>query len=130
MVKTAHLVFENKVFIYVHVCSVVSNFASPQTIACQASLSLGLPSKNTGVGYCFLLQGIFLSQGSSLCLLHWQAILYCWATREDSFYLHVLSTSYVESIFMKGNNRECVKMRVGEIQDKYKTKLFFLNLFA
>ena len=64
MVKTAHLVFENKVFIYVHVCSVVSNFASPQTIACQASLSLGLPSKNTGVGYCFLLQGIFLSQGS------------------------------------------------------------------
>ena len=40
MVRTAHLVFENKVFIYVHVCSVVSNFASPQTIACQDFFSV------------------------------------------------------------------------------------------
>ena len=33
------------------------------------------PSKNTGVGWYFLLQGIFLIQGSNphlLCLLHWQ----------------------------------------------------------
>ena len=32
--------------------------------------------KNTGVGCCFLLQGIFPTQGSNLsllCLLHWQA---------------------------------------------------------
>ena len=29
--------------------------------------------KNTGVGCYFLLQGIFLTQGSNLCLLHWQA---------------------------------------------------------
>ena len=32
--------------------------------------------KNTGVGCCFLLQGIFLTLGSNphlLCLLHWQA---------------------------------------------------------
>ena len=28
--------------------------------------------KNTGVGYHFLLQGIFLIQGSNLHLLHWQ----------------------------------------------------------
>ena len=28
--------------------------------------------KNTGVGCHFLLQGIFLAQGSNLCLLHWQ----------------------------------------------------------
>ena len=34
------------------------------------------PSKNTGVGCYFLLQGIFPTQGSNLCLLHWQAILY------------------------------------------------------
>ena len=27
------------------------------------------PGKNTGVGYCALLQGIFLTQGSNLCLL-------------------------------------------------------------
>ena len=30
------------------------------------------PSKNTGVGCHFLLQGIFLTQGSNLCLLIWQ----------------------------------------------------------
>ena len=34
------------------------------------------PGKNTGVGCCALLQGIFLTQGSNLHLLHllhWQA---------------------------------------------------------
>ena len=31
------------------------------------------PGKNTGVGCNFLLQGIFLNQGSNLRLLHWQA---------------------------------------------------------
>ena len=30
------------------------------------------PGKNTGVGCHFLLQGIFLTQGSSMHLLHWQ----------------------------------------------------------
>ena len=30
------------------------------------------PGKNTGVGCHFLLQGIFLTQGLNLCLLHWQ----------------------------------------------------------
>ena len=31
------------------------------------------PGKNTGVGYHFLLQGIFPTQGSNLRLLYWQA---------------------------------------------------------
>ena len=30
------------------------------------------PGKNTGVGCHFLLQGIFLTQGSNLCFLYWQ----------------------------------------------------------
>ena len=30
------------------------------------------PGKNTGVGCCFLLQRVFLIQGSNLQLLHWQ----------------------------------------------------------
>ena len=45
-----------------------------------------LPSKNIGVGCHFLLQGIFLTQGSNphpLCLLHWQA---------DSLLLHHLGS--------------------------------------
>ena len=36
----------------------------------------GIPGKNTGVGWCALLQGIFSIQGSKprlLCVLHWQA---------------------------------------------------------
>ena len=44
------------------------------------------PGKNTGVGCHFLLQGIFLTQGSNpclLCLLHWQA---------DSLLLHHVET--------------------------------------
>ena len=35
------------------------------------------PGKNTGVGCHSLLQGIFLTQGSNLCLLHCRWILYC-----------------------------------------------------
>ena len=34
------------------------------------------PAKNTGVGCHFLLQGIFPTQGSNLCLLHFRQILY------------------------------------------------------
>ena len=58
---------------------------SPWTAAQQAPLSIGFPRKTTGVGCHFLLQGIFLTQGSNLCflsLLHCRWILYHWATRE------------------------------------------------
>ena len=34
---------------------------------------ISFPGKNTGVGFHFLLQGIFLTQGSNPHLLHWQA---------------------------------------------------------
>ena len=40
------------------------------------------PSKNTGMGYLFLLQGIFQTQGSNLGLLHYRQILYHWATKK------------------------------------------------
>ena len=72
------------------VCSVVSSsFLTPWTIACQPPLSMGLSSKNIGVGYHFLLQGIFPTQESNPCLLrllHWQAILHHWATWEALIY--------------------------------------------
>ena len=42
-------------------------------VAHQAPLSMRFPSKSTGVGCHFLLQGIFPTQGSNLPLLHWQA---------------------------------------------------------
>ena len=54
-------------------CSVVSDsFMTPWTVAYQAPLSVGFPSKNTGVGCHFLLQEIFPTQGSNSHLLH------CW----------------------------------------------------
>ena len=56
--------------------SVMSHFVTPWTVALQVPLSIGLSKQNTGVGCHFLLQGIFLTQGSNLHLLdfqHWQA---------------------------------------------------------
>ena len=37
----------------------------------------GISQEKTGVGCRFLLQGIFLTQGSNLCLLHCRQILCC-----------------------------------------------------
>ena len=48
-------------------------FVAPWTVAHQAPLSMGFSSKNTGVGCHFLLHAIFLTQGSNLRLLYWQA---------------------------------------------------------
>ena len=44
------------------------SFATPWT-----PVSMEFPGRNTGVGCHLLPQGIFLTQGSNPCLLHWQA---------------------------------------------------------
>ena len=53
--------------------SVMSDSATPWTVAFQAPLSVDSPGKNTGVGCHFLLQGIFPTQGLNSSLLLWQA---------------------------------------------------------
>ena len=58
-------------------CCLVLNhvrlFATPWTVTHQALCPRDSPGKNTGVAGChFLLQGIFPTQGSNLCLLPWQ----------------------------------------------------------
>ena len=54
--------------------SLMSNyFVTPWTVAHQALCPWDFPGKNTGVSCHFLLQGIFLTQGSNSGLLHWQA---------------------------------------------------------
>ena len=67
------------------VCCVLSCFSSaqplaiPWTAAHQPPLSKGFSRKNSGVGHHALLQGIFLTQGSSpclLCLLNWQIFFF------------------------------------------------------
>ena len=60
-------------------------FETLRTVTHQVPLSLGFPSKNTGVGCHFLLQENFPTQGSNLCLLcllHCRRILYPCTTRE------------------------------------------------
>ena len=56
-------------------CLVVSNSSQPHRLLCPWAF----PGKNTGVGCHFLLQGIFLTQGSNpsnLCVLHCRQIIY------------------------------------------------------
>ena len=64
--------------------SVGSESETPWTVAHQAPLSIGFPGKNTGVGCQLLVQGIFPTQGSNLCLPHCRRILYRWATRKPN----------------------------------------------
>ena len=46
---------------------------TPWTVAWRLLCLWDFPDKNIGVGFQFLFQGIFMTQGSNLGLLHWQA---------------------------------------------------------
>ena len=65
----------DSVFLFVGVQSLscVQLFMTPWTVAWRLLCLWDLPDKNTGVDFQFLFQGIFLTQGSNLVLLHWQA---------------------------------------------------------
>ena len=63
--------------LFIFVCmlssSVVSNSLRPHRLQPTRLLCpWDFPGKNTEVGCHFLLQGIFPTQGSNPCLLHWQ----------------------------------------------------------
>ena len=64
--------------------SLVWLFATPWTIAYQAPGPWDFPGKSTGVCCHFLLQGIFLTQGSNLDLLHCSRCFTVWATRKST----------------------------------------------
>ena len=64
------------VCVYVCTFSSVWLFVTPLTVALWLICPWNFPGKNTGVGFRFLLQGIFPTQGSNLglfCLLYRQA---------------------------------------------------------
>ena len=62
--------------IEVHTCSVMSDSLQPhRRLPTRFLCPWDYPGKNTGVGCHFLLQGIFLTEGLKLHLLHWQE--YC-----------------------------------------------------
>ena len=59
---------------HAHCCCLVvqsvPTFCDPVDCSPPGSHPCYFPGKNTGLGCHFLLQGIFLTQGSNLCLLH------------------------------------------------------------
>ena len=60
--------------VHLGVCSVVSASSWPHGLYPSRLLCpWDFPGKTTGVGCHFLLWGIFLTQGSNVCLLNWQA---------------------------------------------------------
>ena len=68
-------------------------FVTPWTIACQVPLSMEFSKQESGVGYHFLLQGIFLTKGSNPGLLHCRWIFFFfnhWATGEAPYISLVL----------------------------------------
>ena len=71
------------VCIATQLCPALSN---PMDVAHQASVHGDSPGKNTGVGYCALLQGILPTQGLNPGLLHCGWILYVSAIRETQVY--------------------------------------------
>ena len=54
---------------------VVLDSMTPQTVACQAPLSMGFPRQAYWNRFHSLLQGIFPTQGSNPGLLHYSQIL-------------------------------------------------------
>ena len=66
--------------------------------------------KNTGVGSLSLLQGIFLTQGSNLGLLHCRQILYCWATREAHLVEYLLTKGCLGPLFPGRTLHVCCRL--------------------
>ena len=67
---------------YIYICyvlslSVVSNSATPWTVACQALLSMAILQVRILVGCHALFQGIFPIRGLNQGFLHCKQILYC-----------------------------------------------------
>ena len=56
------------------------------------------PGRNTGVGCHSLLQGIFLTLGSNLGLLHCRQIIYHWATRK-AWHVGRIGVNYCKSVW-------------------------------
>ena len=74
-----------------HVCTVVSDSLWPHGLKPARFLCpWDFPGKNIRGGCHFLIQGVFLTQGENLCLLHCKQILYYWVIREALWSLRML----------------------------------------
>ena len=91
-VKGRMILFE--VFVVVLWLSHVQLFATPWTEPARLPCTWDSPGKNTGVSCHFLLQGIFLTQRSNLCLQH---LLHCRQSFVFFFFFFFLPLSYWRS---------------------------------
>ena len=70
--------------------------AQPHLTLCDSVICpWNSPGKNTGVGCHFLLQRIFLTQGSKPHLLHWRQILHCLSYQGYNPFITVMFQSCV-----------------------------------
>ena len=89
-------------FVVIYLLSCVQLFAALWTVDHKASLSMGFPRQEYWRVCCFLLKGISPTQGSNLCLLHWQADSLPMSHHQLSPCMSVLSKSYFFKIqFLK-----------------------------
>ena len=93
--KESHIYRLHSVCMHAYLFSRVQFFATSWTVAHQAPLSMGFFSgKNSGMGFHFLLQGIFPTQGSNLpllCLLHCRQIFHPLSHWKSPFYVSALN---------------------------------------
>ena len=79
--------------------------ATPCTVATRLLHSWDFPGKNTGVGSCSLLQGIFPTQGSNPGLLHCTQTLYPLNHQEYVNLLFIITMIYIWTRKSRGTNR-------------------------
>ena len=80
-------------------------FATPWTVATRLLHSWDFPDKNTGVGSCSLLQGIFLTRGSNPGLLHCMQTLCPLNHQEYVNLLFITTVIYTWTRKSRGTNR-------------------------
>ena len=89
------------------VLSCVPPFVTPRTVAVQAPLTMGFSRQEYWRGLHFLLQGIFLTQGLNLSLLHWQMdslpLSHCMSVRPSFTKQNMVQRSFIIITFSLRN---------------------------
>ena len=75
------------------------------TVAYQAVSPWDSPGKNTGVGCHFLLQGVFLTQGSNPCLLHLPALAGGFFTTSSTWEAPIHACAHIKKKSVKKCNK-------------------------
>ena len=95
-VQGCQTIFLSFILSFIRACwvTVMSSYLWPHGLQpARLPCPWDFPGKNTRVGCHFLLQGIFLTQGSNPCLLLGRQVLYHRATREAPYFWPVFDKS-------------------------------------